>query len=190
MTDKTERKDWDGVFPAGPLLRLPAESANILHIESVVVQSCPPEDLGEKALSRLRLLIDEIFSNICRHAYANASANSSANPEANRPAEAPERSVQGAPGEMAVHVEPYDSQRRMLSFWAVDWGAPFNPIDAIPPVPPISAELMPELQRPQKLGLYLMGQSCHSLEYKRAALSEPLGDGREANLLRVSLALN
>lgn len=161
--DKQQNAEWLSLAPGAPLLRLPAETGNILRIEGAVAAHCPPGALGEQELMRLRLLIDEIFSNICRHAYAGSS------------------------GQMAVHVEPFDSRQKLLHFWAVDWGAPFDPVAAIPAAPPLSPDRDLLRQAPENLGLYLVSRSCHALEYKRAALA---GDERKANLLRVSLALN
>lgn len=161
--DEAPGGEWRSLVPAVPLLCLPAETGNILSIERSVAAQCPSGALGEQELLHLRLLVDEIFSNICRHAYAGSS------------------------GQMAVYVEPYDSRQKLLYFWAVDWGRPFDPVAAIPATPPLSPERDLLRQSPEKLGLYLVSCSCHSLEYKRAVLAD---DGREANLLRVGLALN
>jgi anti-sigma regulatory factor (Ser/Thr protein kinase) len=119
-------------------LTIAAKPASLRTVTEFVRKGAREANLPDERIGELDLLVDELITNVCTHAYPN-----------DRPGEVTVTYSIPAPGELSVEV--------------ADQGVEFNPLKVKPPDITLSLEARPV----GGLGLHLVKTFAKSLTYRR-----------------------
>jgi len=132
-------------------LRLPASAASIPQLRQLALDAAQRAGLGNEALQRVDLVLEEALANVIHHAYDQTSVAGA------------DRLV-----ELCCAPDPDGALRLTLK----DWGAPFDPVAVAETAPELEASLEANMEAdldhraPGGLGLFLI-QTMSEASYAR-----------------------
>ena len=125
-------------MPCSQSLTVAAKLSSLKSVTEFVHQGALQAKLSDDRIGALDLLVDELITNVCSHAYPD-----------DRPGDVMVTYSVSAPGELSVEV--------------ADQGVEFNPLDAEPPDLTLRLEARPI----GGLGIHLVKTLAQSLAYRR-----------------------
>ena len=116
-----------------------AEPVNLKHLIDRVIEEAEKLSLNDKTIFKIRLSLEETFSNIINHAYPDTTGD--------------------------ILVSCFLREQRIFNVEIQDTGIPFNVMEATPP--DVSSKI--EEREAGGLGIHLIKKSTNDMTYRRVS---------------------